>query len=139
MSGVAVIRTLLAGSANLTAVVPATRIKAGDLPLNTALPAISVLQVSDVIHNGIKTNDTNKMHTTRVQVTVYVKDDDTSSGYTKIQTIMPLILAACPSQRATVASTAVDSISPQGEGPDLSIPDFQIMTRSMDFMVRYTA
>ena len=51
MSGVAVIVSLLKASAPILAIVPTTRIMAGDLPLNTVMPAIAVTQISGVPYN----------------------------------------------------------------------------------------
>ena len=44
MSGVSIIRWLLANNVPVQAVIPATRIMAGVLPLNTVMPAIAVTQ-----------------------------------------------------------------------------------------------
>jgi hypothetical protein len=45
MSGVAVIRHLLATNSTLVAQVPAAKIMAGVIPLNSVLPAVSVTEV----------------------------------------------------------------------------------------------
>lgn len=137
MSGVAVIRTLLAADVTLTAVVPATKIMAGDLPMNTSLPAISVKQISSVPYNAIKVNDTNKLHTDRVQVNVFVKEDAAGGGYPTLGAILTLVLAACPSQRGTVGGVALEAITPGHEGPDFYIDQLSAVTRSRDFIVRY--
>jgi len=137
MSGVAVIRALIVANSSVTAVVPATRIRTGDLPNNTVIPAISIKQISSMPYNLIKTNETNKMHRDRVQVTVYRNADGTDDGYPGLKTLLDLILTACASQRATVASIAVDSVQPGHEGPDLYVQDTDIVTRSRDFVVTY--
>lgn len=137
MSGVAIIRYLLANAGAVTAVVPATRIIAGDLPVGTALPAISVTQISSRPLNLIRTNDTNKVFDDRVQVTVYRKAEPDDRGYPGLKSLLILVLAACPSQRGSVNGFTVDSIQPGIEGPDLPIPDLSTFTRSRDFFVRW--
>ena len=139
MSGVAVIRYLIANDAGVTAVVPSTRIMAGDLPLKTAAPAIAITQVSSVPYNLLRPNETPKLHTDRVQVTVIRKAQPHDDGYPGLQSLLALVLAACPSQRGPVNSISVDSIIPEGQGPDLPIPELSLFTRSMDFLVRWVA
>lgn len=138
MSGVAVVRYLLANNAGVLAVVPATRIKSGDLPLNTPMPAIAVTQVSSVIQRGIRANETPRVHVDRVQVTVYRADEPADRGYPGLKTLLDLVLAACPSQYGTVNGVSVQSILPDIEGPDIPIPDISIFTRSRDFIVRWS-
>jgi len=140
VSGVYVIRALLANAAAVTSVVPATRIMAGDLPLNTVLPAIAVTQISSVPMNLLKINDSPKMHTDRVQVTVLFKGSEgtpSGTGYEGAKALLKLVLAACPSQRGTVNGFAVDSIIPDIEGPDLSDDTTALYSQSRDFIVRY--
>lgn len=137
MSGVAVVRYLLANNAGVLAVVPATRILAGDLPLNTPMPAIAVTQVSSVPLNLMRTNEANKVHTDRVQVTVYRKAEPDDRGYPGLKSLLDLVLSACPSQYGTVNGVSVQSIVPDVEGPDLPIPELSIFTRSRDFIVRW--
>lgn len=140
MSGVSVIRYLLANNAPVTTVVPATSIMAGALPLNTVMPALQVTQVSSMPHNLIKTNEANKLHTDRVQVTALFKGEAGSphgTGYPGVKAMMKLILAACPSQRGTVNSVVVDSIVPDLEGPDFYDDATDIHSSSRDFIVKW--
>lgn len=140
MSGVAVIRTLLAANTGVLAVVAAARIKAGDLPLTTTMPAIGIKQVSSVPMLLIRTNESGRLHTDRVQVTGYLRDEygtPKGDGIAGLDALMKLILAGCPSQRGTVGGISVDSITPDYEGPDLSIPELNIVTRSRDFFVKW--
>ena len=138
-SGVAVIRYLLANAAAVTAVVPAARIMAGDLPLNTSMPAIAVTQIDSIPYNAIRTNESPKLHTDRVQVTVFRKASPDDAGYPGLKSLLSLVLAACPSQRGSVNGISVDSIVPDIEGPDLPIPELSLFTRSRDFLVRFSA
>lgn len=140
MSGVAVIRHLLANHAALTAIVPATRIVAGELNLNTVLPAIGVTQIYSDPQNLLRTNEANKIHVTAVQVTWLVKDADATpagTGYVGLRQLGPLVLAACPSQRGTVNGIAVDSIVPGGEGPDIFDAELGAYSCTRDFIVRW--
>ena len=142
MSGVAVIRSLLANAAAVTSVVPATKIMAGDVPLNTALPAISVTQISSVPRLTVSMKDPKTQHTDRVQVTVLVKGPQgtpAGTGYPGVKALLKLILAACPNMRATVNGIYVDSILPEMEGPDLFDEATALYSGSRDFMVRWNA
>ena len=138
-SGVAVIQYLLAHNNAVLDVVPAARIMAGDLPLKTAMPAIAVKQIDSVPFNTIRTNETPKLHTDRVQVTVYRKAEPDDRGYPGLKSLLTLVLAACPSQRGSVNGIAVESIVPGVEGPDLPIPEMSLFTRSRDFIVKFVA
>lgn len=140
MSGVAVLRYLLANNAPVLAVCPATRIMAGDLPLNTVMPAIAVMQISSVPLNTIRINESPKMHTERVQVSVLFKGPQgtpAGAGVPGVKALLKLVLAACPSQRGTVNGIAVDSITPDIEGPDLSDDATALCSQSRDFLVRW--
>lgn len=139
MSGVAVIRYLLANAAGVTAIVPATRIMAGDMPLNTVLPALVVTQISSMPTNFVNPNFAPKMHTDRVQVSVLCKGPEGSpagTGYPGVKALLKLILAACPNQRGTVNGVAVDSIVPGSAGPDLFDADAALYSGSRDFLVK---
>ena len=138
MSGVAVIRYLLANAAAVTAVVPATRIFSGELPINTAMPAIAVTQISSVPRNTIRPNESPKIHVDRVQVTVFRGASPDDDGYPGLTPLLALVVAACPSQRGTVNGVAVQAIETDIEGPDIEIPEEHIFLRSRDFLVRWT-
>lgn len=139
MSGVAIVRYLLANAASVTAVVPSARIMTGDLPVGTVIPAISITQVDGMPMNNLQINETPKRHMDRVQVTVFRKALPDDAGYPGLKTLLNLVLAACPSQRGTVNGFSVESIIPDIEGPDIPIPEERIFTRSRDFLVSYSA
>lgn len=142
MSGVAAIRYLLANSVPLTAVVPAARIKAGELPLKTVLPAISVTQISSVPRLTVAMTETSRLHTERVQVTVMVKNTDgepAGSGYPSLRSILRLVLAACPNTCGTVNGVHLDSVLPAEEGPDIPDMEMSFITGSRDFIVKLHA
>lgn len=131
MSAVKVIRYLLANNANLTAVVPAARIMAGEIPLNAVLPAIAVNEISTVERSTVAMNAATVLATSRVQVTVM------SKTYDEQKSILALVRKACPVSRGTVNGVAVDSIIPDIAGPDLRDDDARIFFQSRDFIVKF--
>ncbi len=148
MSGVAIIRSLLANNAALVAALGAgppvatSRIMAGDLPLNTVMPAIAVTQISSVPRNTAKMNETKVQHTDRVQVSVLVKGPQgtpAGAGYPGVRSLLRLVLLACPHARGTINSFDVDSITPDVEGPDLSDDATALYSGSRDFIVRWNS
>jgi hypothetical protein len=132
MSGVAVVRYLLANDATLTATVPGTRIMAGILPINTTLPAISITQISGG-RLGVIKHGSNEHITDRVQVTVL------ATTYPQQKTILNLVKNALPSIRGTINSVVVDSIQQDFTGPDLYNDDPIIYEQSVDYFVKYIA
>lgn len=137
MSGVAIVRHLLANSAGLVAVVPATRIMAGVVPLNTALPAISVTQISGQQENNLAMNSASYLVRNRIQVTVLAKNETGSSGYGKVKSILVLVRAALPQTRGTVNGITCDAVLPDTEGPDLYDHQTLIHEQSVDYMVTF--
>ena len=131
MSGVAIVRYKLANYANLTAVVPATRIQAGVLPQGTALPTISVTLVSGM--TGLHLAAPSGLHIDRVQITV------DAASYPQVRQILALCRAALPYTRGTVNSIACDSILPDIEGPDGFDDLLKTYFQSQDFIVRWSA
>lgn len=131
MSGVAIIRYKLANAAALTAVVPTARIQAGVLPQGTALPCISVTQVSGVPLNYVAASS--GLHTDRVQITV------DAASYPQVRQILALCRAALPYTRGTVNSIACDSIVPDIEGPDGFDDLLKSYFQSQDYIVTWSA
>ncbi len=131
MSGVAVLRYLLANDAAVLEEVPAERILPGTLPLNIAPPAIALHQISGSELLGVRVNEGPRTRTDRVRVSVY------TSSYLEQKTLLALVLAACPSQRGAVNGISVDSITPAGEGPDIYDADLALFEQSRDFFVRW--
>jgi hypothetical protein len=140
VSGVAVIRHLLANAAAVTAVVPAARITAGDLPINTTMPAIAVTQISSMPRLTIAMTEPNRLHTDRVQVSVLFKGSagtPAGDGYPGVRSLLVKVLAACPNQNGTINGIAVDSILPDIEGPDLQDDATSLFSCSRDFIVKW--
>lgn len=140
MSGVAIIRALLAANARLIATVPATRIKAGDLPLSTVLPAISVKQISSIPRLIVSGDIRNTQHTDRVQVSGWVKGpegDPAGDGYPGVRSLMALVFEALGPTRGIVNGFSCDSVTPDLEGPDLSDTTRAEYGASRDYIVKW--
>jgi hypothetical protein len=131
MSGVIAIRYLLAHNATLIAVVPVSKIMAGVIPIETALPAIAINHISTIERNSVAMNSTNVMATERVQVTVQTK------SYAEQKSILELVRKACPNTHALVNGVQVDSILPDIAGPDLRDDDMGIFIQTRDFIVKF--
>jgi hypothetical protein len=141
MSGITVIKAKLHAYAPLVAIVPVIRIKGGVLPLDIAVPAISITTVGSVQRFPVKRAATGNMHTETVRVSVIVSNDQTASagtGLAGMEAILRAVLAACSETRGTVASIAVDSINPGAQGPFLPTDAPNWLTGSRDFVVRWT-
>jgi hypothetical protein len=139
MSGIKVIRYKLANNAALLAVVPAARIVAGDLDLNTTLPVISIRQISSIRRNTVSMAEAKTFVTERVQVSVLVKSyEQGGADYAGLENVLKLVRQACPNSRGTVNGVELDSILPLDEGPDLPSDTAEILQRSMDFRVTWT-
>ncbi|MCR4297506.1 MAG: hypothetical protein NUV75_01950 [Gallionella sp.] len=140
MSAVAVVRYLLTQAAAVTAIIPASRIVAGDLPLNFTLPAISVMEISSNPRNTVAMNGANVLHTERVQVSVLFKGPQgtpAGTGLPGVKGVLALLLAAVPHTHGTVNGFDVLSILPDQEGPDLQDVATSLYSGSRDFIVKY--
>lgn len=138
MSGVAVVRHLLANSGPMVAVVPAARIMAGTLPQGIALPAISVTSISSMRRNTVSMTEAKTLVTERVQVTLHIHQSEREGAdYAGLVTGMRLIRQACPNQRGTVNGVELTAVLPDIEGPDLESIDESIIARSMDFIAMW--
>lgn len=130
MSGSAITRYLLANNATLTATVSADKIKPGLIPINTALPAISVRQISGREHQVIK-RGSNQLVSERIQITAQAKT------YTEQKAIIALIREALPGTHGTVNGFTVDSLTYESDGPDLEYENPVIFEQSLDYFVKF--
>ena len=131
MSGVIVVRYLLAHDAPLLAVVPETKIMAGPIPLNTVLPAIEVSDISAIESGSVAMNETTRLVTNRIQVSVLAKT------YAEQKSILKLVRKALPVSHTTVNGIVVDCIIPEIRGPDIRDDAATIFSQSRDFMVSF--
>lgn len=132
MSGVAIVRHLLASNATLTAQVVASKIFSGVIPIRTTLPAISVVQISGVPRHTVAMSESARFVTERVQVSVVAK------SYASQKSLLALVRAALPLSRGTVNGFSCDSIVQDSEGPDIFDAEASIYEQSQDFIVRFT-
>lgn len=130
MSGVAIIRKLLVNDSNVLLAVPATRIMAGALPINSSLPVISIRQISGIEFKTVKRSEINTA-TDRVQVTAL------ASTYVQQKEIIELIRNAIVTSRSTINGFDVDSIDHDLDGPDLYTDNPVIYEQSIDYIVRF--
>jgi hypothetical protein len=130
MSGVNVIGELLRADANLLAIIPAERIKAGLLPENAAIPAIAVTQISGVDRNILSQGETRRV-AERVQVTVL------ASNYRQKRALLQLVRYACADKRGDIAGEADVVVLTDGTGPDFLSDDSAIWMQTQDFTVSY--
>lgn len=131
MSGIIIIRALLAANSALIAQVPASRIMAGVIPLGTTLPAISLAQISGVVHETVSMLETKRFCTDRVQITVMAKT------YPLQKQILALVQTACQNTRGTVNGVYCDSVIPDTTGPDIFDADQTLYFQSQDYKVTY--
>lgn len=133
MSGPAIVGTLLRADAALMAVVPSAKIFNGVIPILTVLPAISIIEVSTVEARTLRMGSTAMLATSRVQVTVQAK------SYAALKAIIELVRKSLPHTRGTVGVYYVDSILPDGAGPDFQEVDASIYMQSRDVIVKFNA
>lgn len=131
MSDVIATRYLLANNAPLIARVPAAKIAAGAIPIGTVLPAVAINHIDTIERLSVDMAGTKIMATARVQVTVQAKT------YIDQKQILELVRRALPNTRGTVNGVEVDSILPDGSGPDLRDDDAGIYMQSRDFIVKF--
>lgn len=129
MSGVKVIRHLLANNAPLIAVVAASKISAGELPQGTVLPAIEVHHVSTNWASEITAQS--KYASSRVQITVL------AANYPQQAQIMDLVRTAVPRTGGTINGVNVDCILRDGAGPDFRDDAAGIFMQVQDYFVKY--
>ncbi len=128
---VKIIRALLVADAALLALVPASRIVAGDLPQGVTLPAIAIREISLVEVPRIDAQALYTIVETRVEVTVV------ASTYAAKVAVRDAMRIAANYERGAIAGAAVVSIRRTGNGPDLSDPEAEFYMQSVDFKVVY--
>ncbi len=129
MSGVAILRYMIANNGPVAAIV-SDRVFAGVAPINTALPAISIRQISGSEFETIKREGT-QLVTERVQVSAL------ALSYVQQKQIVEAVRNAVTSVRGTVGIFSVDSIKHDIDGPDLYYEEPVTYEQSIDFMVKF--
>ena len=130
MNGVAVIYALLTNNAPVVAIVPATRISAGVLPTGTAIPAISITQVSSVDRN-IPVTGAKRRVFDRVQATVMAR------SYPELRAVLAAAKKACADAMPSVSGVTEVSVLTDGAGPDFMDAEAKFYLGSQDFLVTY--
>lgn len=123
---------LLQHNTGLLTVVPLARIFTSYIPMGTTLPALCVNEISTTDEFSMSLADPKRLPQSRIQVTVQAKT------YADQKAVLELARKALPNQRGTVNGVEVDSILPDGAGPDLRNDDDEIFMQSRDFLVRFT-
>lgn len=129
MSGLKVIRSLLAANAPLTAAVLAENIIGDVVPLNAPLPAIGVTTISATDDRPLKRGSTRHVME-RVQVTLLTNDAPSRLR------IMGLIKSAAADRIGDIAGVSRVSVLTDGRGPDFTT-DAGLRGASIDFLVSY--
>ncbi len=131
MDGVATIKQLLHAYATLTALVPTARIKSGDLPIGTTLPAISIKRVSSVDRN-IPNPGTYRHVVERVQVTVM------AGTYPSLKAVLAAVRKAAADKFPTVSGIIRVTVHTDSAGPDWMDDAASIYFGAQDFKVTFS-
>lgn len=131
MNGVAAVRQLLVAHAPLIALVPAARIQAGVLPINTSLPAISITSVSSTDRN-IPNPGTYRHVVERVQVTVM------AATYLSQKAVLAAVRKAAADKFPIVSGIIRVTVHTESGGPDFMDAEASIHMGSQDFRVTYS-
>lgn len=138
MSGVAIVRALLAAHAPLLALgIPSTRIIAGTLPQGTTLPAISVTTITESEQGTVARRLGTKMIRERVQVTVLMNQTGGTTEYAAFKNLVKATSLGAGVYTGIVVGFRVRSVMPWGVGPELPQDDDRILEQSRDFMVTF--
>ena len=136
MSGVTIVRYLLAQHAPLLALVgTADKIFAGPAPQNTAPPFVTATRVWGAEISTIARRQAGVTKRERVQVTVVTKDP---GGHKLGDQILKAAGLGRGVHTGPVLGYDVKAILPEYEGPDLPVGDDKIHEKSRDFMVTFS-
>lgn len=130
MNGVATIRSLLVNDAGVTALVPSTRISAGDLPQGVTLPAISIDLISSVDRN-IPSQGATRHVSDRVQVTTF------AATYPALKSLQEAVKSACADKFPTIAGISNVVVHTQNQGPDFRDEENSVRMGTQDFRVTF--
>lgn len=134
MSGVAIVRQLLATYTPVTALVPAARIFAGPAPQGTTMPAIGVSEISTREIQTTARNLSSKTSTSRVQVTVL----SGANNYVALKNILKACALGPGVHTGTVFSYRVKAVLEDGIGPEIPAGEDGILEQSRDFLVTFS-
>lgn len=124
-----VVMALLKADATLVALVPVGRMHQGFIPQGSALPALSLRNISDNDRQTISGNEATVMETGRIEVTVAAKD------YPTKERLIGAVRKACENKRGVINGITVNNVRNAGLGPDLDNEEASIFGRSIDLMI----
>lgn len=130
MSGVIIARRLLTDNATLVAAVPVARIISGIIPQGTALPCISLLDISSTDRHTLAAGSSIKV-TERVQITVM------GATYQAVKSTLALVRKACRNKAGTVGVYTLVTCRLDGKGPDFSDPVAGFSMQSQDTLITF--
>lgn len=131
-TGIDAVRAALIASADLTTLVPATRIQAGDMPQGTTLPALSLTSLSKVDRNVLSPG-ADRHVTERIQVMVHARN------YPSQKAIEGAVRAAAADRIGlAVPGLANVTIHTESGGPDMMNEEASIYLGMQDFIVTYS-
>lgn len=131
MSGVAILRELLAARSDVLALVPAARVVAGMLKQGSLLPALTLRQVDDNEEPTMARNTAKRMMRERVQVTVLANE------WAAMKRLLKAAEPGSGVHTGVVLGFKVCSILPAGTGPEIPVGDDGIFEQSRDFVVTF--
>jgi hypothetical protein len=131
MSGVAIMRELLANDTKVLALVPGDRIVSGLLKPGATLPALTSHQIGDTEEGTMARNTSRKMMRERVQVTVLAKD------WVTMKTIIKAAALGSGVYTGEVKGFHVCSVLPLGANGEIPPGEDGIYEQSRDFMVTF--
>lgn len=131
MSATAIIRALLVAHAPLSALIAPGKIFVGDVPQETALPALSITEISRSELATVSRGQSTVLVTARVQVTVL------APTYPKQKELLAAAKLSAGTHTGTIAGFPVRAVTREGVGPDLRNYEPNIFEQSRDFKVAY--
>jgi len=132
MSGVLILRKVMLSVSGITDLVPATRLVAGDLPINVVFPAISLTDISSSGDSRVSGSTMDVIETERVQVYLFAKTFAELKGLTKV------VRRSVPLSKGVAYDGCVcQSVSYGGTGPYMRDLAYDLHMQSIDYMVTY--
>lgn len=131
MDGVAIARALIVADADVVALVPASRIVAGVVPMGSALDAISITRISSVDRN-IPAPGAARRVTERVQVTAL------AATYPRQKAVLRAVKRALADFVGTAAGMTEVTVQTDHAGPDFMDDEASIYAGTQDFFVGYS-
>jgi hypothetical protein len=125
-----IIYNLLSNNAPLNAVVPASKVYPGIIPLSAVLPAIAYTLVSKTEQTSTALTTIKK--TARIQVTI------ASKTYPQVKQVAALVEAACNHKQGTFNNVQTDSVILDNVGADFRDDDAGIFYSTLDFRIAYS-